>query len=134
MDVFYQIMKRVWIDQRERGKEFDELFLQNGGANDGEVAEAQRPEARKPVILSDFNVDTMMAQEYERNKEKKGREEIMVGNLDDDDDNVSDDDDDEIKYSDNDNKNIYEMSSGSGGSGTSAFIVLYSKVPLYTQH
>ena len=33
-----------------------------------------------------------------------GREEIMVGNLNDDDDNANDDDDDKIEYSDNDDE------------------------------
>ena len=84
------------------------------GDRDGEEAAAKRPEATTPVILSGFNIETVMAQEYEeRNKAKKGRigrEEIMVGNLNDDDDNANDDDDDEIGYSDN---NDDEMSSGS---------------------
>ena len=130
MIIFNKTMKRVWTDRHERGEHFDEFLLRymdfvyppksKGDRCDGEKAAAKRPEATTPVILSDFNIETVMAQEYEeRNKGKKkgstGREEIMVGNLNDDDDNANDDDDDEIEYSDNDDEeeNNDEMSSGS---------------------
>ena len=57
MEVFNTTMKRIWKDRKERGEEFDELFLQNmelmyppkrkGDGNDGKEAGAQRPaEAR----------------------------------------------------------------------------------------
>ena len=131
MEVFNKTMRRVWTDRHERGKQFDERFLRymefvnptptKGDLHRGDEAGAQRPEASmsSPLILSDFNIETVMAQEYkEQKKPKKGnREEIMAGNLCDDDDN----DDDEIEYSDNDDdddnenndENNDEMSSGS---------------------
>ena len=119
MNVFNKTMRKVWTDRATNGKKFDDHFLkymefvhqtpvkgkQVGGDEAGALA------STSPIILSDFNIESVMAQEYkERNKpNRKGsgsREEIMAGNLCDDDDNANDSDDDEIVYSDNnDNDN-----------------------------
>ena len=133
--VFNNTMRKVWTDRKERGEMFDAHFLKymqfvnetpvKGTRVGGDEAGAQA--STSPIILSDFNIESVMAQEYkEKNKPKKGRagrEEIMAGNLCDDDDNENDNDDDEIVYSDNDNnddneknddnENKDEVSSGS---------------------
>ena len=124
--VFNNTMRKVWTDRKERGEMFDAHFLKymqfvsntpvKGTRVGGDEAGAQA--STSPIILSDFNIESVMAQEYkEQNKPKKGsagREEIMAGNLCDDDDNANDNDDDEIVYSsdNNDNEDNDEMSSG----------------------
>ena len=127
MNVFNNTMKKVWTDRYEHGKKFDAHFLKYmefvgnntpvKGNRVGSEDEAGAQASTSPIILSDFNIESVMAQEYkEQNKPKKGsagREEIMAGNLCDDDDNANDSDDDEIVYSDNnDNDDNDEMSSG----------------------
>ena len=121
MKVFNKTMRKVWTDRAKHGKKFDDHFLKymqfvydtpvKGNKVGGDEAGALA--STSPIILSDFNIESVMAQEYnERNKPNRkgtsGREEIMAGNLCDDDDNENDDDDDEIVYSDNDNNDDNE--------------------------
>ena len=120
MKVFNKTMRQVWTDRATNGKKFDDHFLRymkfvhhtpvKGKKEGGDEAGLQV--STSPIILSDFNIESVMAQEYKDKRNtpnRKGsgsREEIMAGNLCDDDDIENDGDDDEIVYSDNnDNDN-----------------------------